>query len=250
MEHPLLVFPINQIIDENKTYRDQFRFDCFYECVSVARHSQYFRAIHINHSEGQVTLINDLIELMSQAQSDGDSQLTNDQYRDMKDFTKRFLSDARPNYRAIIDYASCPAGTRDAVHPAVSLLQHQCETMRGRSLVDLALPETPQNISLAERIVHESFTASWWQDRRLATFSDGRLGWVNSLCRVGDQVALLQGGPVPFILRRKYLSNQAVAGSSAKVFARTFSSQGDAYVQGIMRGEAWKEEDAKWVVLD
>ena len=58
---------------------------------------------------------------------------------------------------------------------------------------------------------------------------DGHLGWVSERARPGDHIFLFRGGPLPFVLRARDDG--------------TYKVIGDAYVQGIMNGEAWPEDE-------
>lgn len=72
--------------------------------------------------------------------------------------------------------------------------------------------------------------------RVLASMSKARLGWIPELARSGDAVALLGGAPYPFILRRRQDGYYSVVG--------------DAYIEGIMHGEAWPPDDktgVEWI---
>lgn len=71
--------------------------------------------------------------------------------------------------------------------------------------------------------------------RVLAATADGRIGWVPSTTEEGDVVCLLQGAPFPFVLRD-------VGGGYYRVV-------GDAYVQGLSKGEAWPDECERPVTL-
>jgi hypothetical protein len=64
-------------------------------------------------------------------------------------------------------------------------------------------------------------------DQRMATTSSGYLSLVPWPARAGDRIALLQGGRMPYVLRK--------AGEKWKIL-------GDCYVHGIMSGEAWSDE--------
>ncbi|KUJ06501.1 HET-domain-containing protein [Mollisia scopiformis] len=70
--------------------------------------------------------------------------------------------------------------------------------------------------------------ASTGMRRLLITEEEGWLGLAPANARIGDVIALLQGGSVPYILRPK---RHAETG--------TYKFIGDAYVHGIMDGEAW-----------
>lgn len=56
-----------------------------------------------------------------------------------------------------------------------------------------------------------------------------RVGWIPEVAKVGDIVCLLQGAPFPFVLRP---DNDGY-----------YEIIGDAYVHGVMHGEAWPEDD-------
>ncbi|EPE33782.1 hypothetical protein GLAREA_06795 [Glarea lozoyensis ATCC 20868] len=64
--------------------------------------------------------------------------------------------------------------------------------------------------------------------RKLFISDEGWLGLAPMNSVPGDRIALLEGGRVPFILRPTGNENQ-------------FEMVGDAYVHGIMDGEAWDE---------
>ncbi|KAH6644550.1 heterokaryon incompatibility protein-domain-containing protein [Boeremia exigua] len=60
--------------------------------------------------------------------------------------------------------------------------------------------------------------------RRFAVTKKGRLAWCPNTCQVGDAISVLAGGTVPIVLRE--------CGN------KTYQVVGDAYVHGIMDGEA------------
>ena len=64
--------------------------------------------------------------------------------------------------------------------------------------------------------------------RLLAAMTDGRLGWVPRDAQPGDHVCLIQGCPAPFIVRERDDGYLAIVG--------------DAFVQGVMSGEAWPKD--------
>jgi hypothetical protein len=73
--------------------------------------------------------------------------------------------------------------------------------------------------------------------RKLCITEGGLLGLAPMNSIPGDRIALLEGGSVPFIVRPTGVENQ-------------FEMVGDAYVHGIMDGEAWGDgEDLIDVVL-
>ncbi|KAF5008669.1 hypothetical protein FDECE_5081 [Fusarium decemcellulare] len=63
-------------------------------------------------------------------------------------------------------------------------------------------------------------------DQRMARTKGGYLALVPEPSRVGDQIAILEGGKTPFVLRK--------VGQQWRIL-------GDSYVHGIMFGEAWDE---------
>ena len=71
--------------------------------------------------------------------------------------------------------------------------------------------------------------------RILARTSDRRVGWVPQHTKPGDLVALIRGAPFPFILRRADDEHYTIVG--------------DAYIVGIMQGEACPKADNDWVIL-
>jgi hypothetical protein len=64
-------------------------------------------------------------------------------------------------------------------------------------------------------------------DRRMCKTSYGMIGLAPKLAKVGDYVALFEGGKVPLVVRPSGDAWELV---------------GDCYVHGIMKGEAWKQE--------
>ncbi|KAJ3454065.1 hypothetical protein MRS44_018697 [Fusarium solani] len=66
-------------------------------------------------------------------------------------------------------------------------------------------------------------TLAAYRDRRFAVTEDGYIGLVPACSEVGDQVSILGGVTVPFVLRRKE--------------ERKYVLVGDSYIQGVMEGE-------------
>ena len=64
----------------------------------------------------------------------------------------------------------------------------------------------------------------------LAALDDGRVAWVSGAASEGDFVCTLRGAPFPFIVRGR--------GDSS------FANVGDAYVHGMMHGEAWPADES------
>jgi hypothetical protein len=61
-------------------------------------------------------------------------------------------------------------------------------------------------------------------------------------CQKGDLVAILAGGKVPYILRPKAASKSP--GEDGNL-GRCYTVVGDAYIHGIMDGEALKEVEQR-----
>jgi hypothetical protein len=75
--------------------------------------------------------------------------------------------------------------------------------------------------------------------RKLFVSEDERwLGLAPMDAEVGDIIALLEGGPVPYILRPR-------VGEEAGCYELI----GDAYVHGLMDGEGWKPDLLQEIVL-
>jgi hypothetical protein len=74
--------------------------------------------------------------------------------------------------------------------------------------------------------------------RLLVSDNDRWLGLAPMDAQVGDKIVLLGGGKVPYILRPK---DGAETGYYELI--------GDAYVHGIMDGEAWNPELLEEIVL-
>nr|POF07820.1 heterokaryon incompatibility protein 6, or allele [Quercus suber] len=72
--------------------------------------------------------------------------------------------------------------------------------------------------------------------RILAHFSDGRVGWVPEHARKGDVVYLLKGAPEPYILRPAWV--ELISQPEVPLYTLV----GDAYILGVMGGEAWPSD--------
>ena len=73
--------------------------------------------------------------------------------------------------------------------------------------------------------------------RILTSTTTGLVGWIPEAAEPGDFVTLFEGSPWPFILRKRQEGYYSVIG--------------DAYIQGIMHGEAWPEDGAgvDWIEM-
>ncbi|KAF2416989.1 hypothetical protein EJ08DRAFT_600272, partial [Tothia fuscella] len=68
--------------------------------------------------------------------------------------------------------------------------------------------------------------------------SDGRLGLGPARVQPDDEVWLLPGSRVPFVLRKTSCV------TTSHLTSRTYELVGECYVHGIMHGEACSEENA------
>ncbi|KAF2673832.1 HET-domain-containing protein [Microthyrium microscopicum] len=71
--------------------------------------------------------------------------------------------------------------------------------------------------------------------RKMGKTASGRVALLPGLAQMGDEIVLLEGGKVPFVVRRSvpYVVRQGGP--------ETWMLVGEAYVHGIMYGEAWEE---------
>jgi hypothetical protein len=72
-------------------------------------------------------------------------------------------------------------------------------------------------------------------------FNEEWLGLAPNDARIGDCVAVLAGGRVPYILRNRRKIDGSQSGSWELI--------GDAYVHGIMDGEAMKSSDKGFIFI-
>ncbi|GKT79780.1 ankyrin and HET domain-containing protein [Colletotrichum tofieldiae] len=108
--------------------------------------------------------------------------------------------------------------------------EHNCEGPR--------LPLIKSSYSEAEINSMGGLISTAISLRRLFVAEDGRMGLVPMDAQVGDTVALLEGGRVPYILRRSQHGGHF-----------TYELVGDAYVHGIMDGEEWTGQGLTSIVL-
>jgi hypothetical protein len=90
-----------------------------------------------------------------------------------------------------------------------------------------------QDGGLYESTMHH---VSWY--RRLFVTNGGYIGLAPPSAQLGDEVVLLSGGRVPFVVRKRNLNIQ-----------ECYSIVGEAYVHGIMDGELLGTVDGEWVDL-
>jgi hypothetical protein len=86
-------------------------------------------------------------------------------------------------------------------------------------------------------------------NRRFAVTDKGYIGWVPANAQKGDVVALFPGGNVPYVLRPVSQPDSAQNSMSSATRNRRYEFLGDAYIHGIMHGEAWNEADLEDVTL-
>ena len=73
--------------------------------------------------------------------------------------------------------------------------------------------------------------------RRFYITNNGYMGLCYIYVRPGDQVFLLSGGNVPFVIRRIHKEDDII---------QYYSLQGDSYIHGFMDGEALLRDDFEW----
>jgi hypothetical protein len=86
-------------------------------------------------------------------------------------------------------------------------------------------------------------------NRRFAVTDEGYIGWAPVDTRKGDVVALFPGGNVPYVLRPVSQPDSAQSSISSDTWNRRYEFLGDAYIHGIMHGEAWNEADLEEITL-
>ncbi|KAH6028937.1 hypothetical protein HBI83_040680 [Parastagonospora nodorum] len=97
-------------------------------------------------------------------------------------------------------------------------------------------PWDPLNMTEGSEIFgHAVMSAS--ACRRFILTEKGYIGWGPEDCKAGDEVVLMPGGRVPYIVRT-FRSNFSDPN------ARLCKFLGDAYVHGVMGGEAWLDPEA------
>ena len=75
--------------------------------------------------------------------------------------------------------------------------------------------------------------------RRLYVTERGYIGLCNKSVKAGDQVHVLSGGHVPFILR-------PIEAEHTETGNCCYSFMGDTYIHGLMNGEALTRKDFEW----
>ncbi|KAJ8108979.1 hypothetical protein OPT61_g7794 [Boeremia exigua] len=85
--------------------------------------------------------------------------------------------------------------------------------------------------------------------RRFAITSKGYIGWVPAESKNGDVVMILPGGRVPYVLRRASEPISTHGGAGNNSGTERYKFLGDAYIQGIMNGEAYDGTKQKTITL-
>lgn len=94
--------------------------------------------------------------------------------------------------------------------------------------------------------------------RRFFISDSGLLGWAPENSEIGDAVVLLPGGKVPYVLRWVQKGIKRAGGDEVEVKDNIdcdpgddccYCILGDAYVQGIMFGEAYDETKLETITL-
>jgi hypothetical protein len=101
---------------------------------------------------------------------------------------------------------------------------------------------SPEDLELNDFDTDDFDTSVWkaTDGRILAMTEKGYMGLVPENAVVGDQVVLLAGGKVPYVLRLE---------SDENASSREYKFLGDAYIHGIMQGEAWDKNKVEPIVL-
>ncbi|KAK8085470.1 hypothetical protein PG997_006741 [Apiospora hydei] len=82
-------------------------------------------------------------------------------------------------------------------------------------------------------------------ERRLARGTNGYMVLVPSHAEVGDEIVLVKEGKVPLVLRPKAGAEAGGAGDGSQ----GYTVVGEAYVEGIMDGEAFREQDCAEILI-
>lgn len=93
------------------------------------------------------------------------------------------------------------------------------------------------------------FNNAWYSVtsyRNFATTRGGFIGFVPDVAEPGDRIVILPGGKVPYVLRR---SSGVDTESSSTSGVPRYEFLGDAYIHGIMHGEAYDESKLERIIL-
>ena len=82
--------------------------------------------------------------------------------------------------------------------------------------------------------------------RNFATTRGGFIGFVPDVAEPGDCIVILPGGKVPYVLRRCF---DVDTESSSTWGVPRYKFLGDAYIHGVMHGEAYDESKLERIIL-
>ena len=117
--------------------------------------------------------------------------------------------------------------------------------------MDLSQPESRRNENIAS--FDKAFRAAVVRRTFIVT-KKGHIGLGPTSCRAGDLVVLMPGGKVPYILRpapkEDEMARTSIRSAPTEcIETRRFTFLGDAYVHGIMNGEAFDEKRLEPIVF-
>ncbi|KAF5715477.1 heterokaryon incompatibility 6 OR allele [Fusarium mundagurra] len=138
-------------------------------------------------------------------------------------FSLQAREDLRSHFENLPDTQSAVADSPSLTPGIDSLLRLLQVRHHDKEILD-------QDGSLYESTMHH---ISW--HRRLFLTEGGYLGLAHPSTQPGDEVILLSGGRVPFVVRKSSLNGQAC-----------YRLVGETYVHGIMDGELLDAADNKW----
>ncbi|KAJ9666987.1 hypothetical protein H2201_002820 [Coniosporium apollinis] len=167
----------------------------------------------------------------------------------------------QPTHNADMPPPSRSVGSNRGSSTSSSAPTAQAETSRAMGPTSVyAIPEDPQIRALAPDSNSHYFgilASSFCYNRTFFVTEKGYLGLGPKLTQVGDQVVLLAGGRVPFILSigpdegepeaeaDTETKDPGSVGGDGRANHPWFNLIGECYVHGIMYGSAWEEAERK-----
>jgi len=94
-----------------------------------------------------------------------------------------------------------------------------------------------------EALLYHSALARVFNRRCLFRTADGYIGLATVNIQVGDEICICKGSLTPFLIRRKE------AGGAPSTGPREHEFVGEAYVHGVMHGEALDDMSLQWQEL-
>jgi hypothetical protein len=168
-----------------------------------------------------------------------------------KNVTDRQVIQHIKDWRQQIDHAYRDGKWPGDSHGPISTLDNFCRGLIGNLVSERQEPErhaTEEDIATVQHFVATGARANVCQEifttmtyRTVALTASGRLVFCSRHSCVGDQVWLLDGGKVPFVLRPQMERDGKAEGA--------FRFIGPAYVGGIMDGEASRDGNSENIVL-